>query len=77
MKLENPNAASVALALYRDCLRKMLIGRGIECQELDSSFMLVFHEVTDAIQFCILVSSSSLRVAGDVDSCATRLACNL
>ncbi|KAK9805480.1 hypothetical protein WJX72_000629 [[Myrmecia] bisecta] len=63
MKLENPGAAAIALALYRDCLRKTLAGRGVECQELDGSFMLVFHNVTDAIQFCILAQEALLAVA--------------
>ncbi|KAK9828712.1 hypothetical protein WJX72_001669 [[Myrmecia] bisecta] len=63
MKLENPGAAQLALTLYRDCLRKTLVGRGTECQELDGSFMLAFKTVIDAIQFCVLGQEALLGVA--------------
>ncbi len=55
MKQENASAAALALTLYRDCLRKILARHGIECQELDGSFMLAFGNVIEAIKFCVLV----------------------
>lgn len=48
--------AEVALNLYRECLRKVLMQRGgYECQETEGSFMLAFYNCIDAVQFCVLV----------------------
>ena len=50
--------AEVALNLYRECLRKVLMQRGgYECQETEGSFMLSFYNCIDAVQFCVLVRS--------------------
>ena len=57
MREANQAMAEVALNLYRECLRKVLMQRGgYECQETEGSFMLSFYNCVDAVQFCILVS---------------------
>ena len=57
MRESNQTMAEVALNLYRECLRKVLMQRGgYECQETEGSFMLSFYNCIDAVQFCILVS---------------------
>ena len=57
MREANQAMAEVALSLYRECLRKVLMQRGgYECQETEGSFMLSFYNCIDAVQFCILVS---------------------
>lgn len=56
MREANQPMAEVALNLYRECLRKVLMQRGgYECQETEGSFMLSFYNCIDAVQFCILV----------------------
>ena len=58
MRESNQAMAEVALNLYRECLRKVLMQRGgYECQESEGSFMLSFYNCIDAVQFCILVSA--------------------
>lgn len=57
MRESNQAMSEVALNLYRECLRKVLMQRGgYECQETEGSFMLSFYNCVDAVQFCILVS---------------------
>ncbi len=57
MREANQAMAEMALNLYRECLRKVLMQRGgYECQETEGSFMLSFYNCIDAVQFCILVT---------------------
>ena len=61
MREANQPMAEVALNLYRECLRKVLMQRGgYECQETEGSFMLSFYNCIDAVQFCVLVSLTQL-----------------
>ena len=70
MRESNQPMAEVALNLYRECLRKVLMQRGgYECQESEGSFMLSFYNCIDAVQFCILVSPT-LRSALTMSSSA-------
>ena len=58
MREANQAMAEMALNLYRECLRKVLMQRGgYECQETEGSFMLSFYSCIDAVQFCVLVTS--------------------
>lgn len=71
MRESNQTMAEVALNLYRECLRKVLMQRGgYECQETEGSFMLSFYNCIDAVQFCILVRSHANMHAD------SRLHCN-
>ena len=56
------DAANSALLIYLACVRKLLrrFG-GYECQEADGSFMLAFKHPTDAILFCLMVSTQAYR----------------
>ncbi len=57
MREANQAMAEMALNLYRECLRKVLMQRGgYECQETEGSFMLSFYNCIDAVQFCVLVT---------------------
>ncbi|DBA86983.1 TPA: hypothetical protein ACH3X2_000365 [Trebouxia sp. C0005] len=63
MREANQAMAEVALNLYRECLRKVLMQRGgYECQETEGSFMLSFYSCIDAVQFCILAQHALLAV---------------
>lgn len=68
MREANQAMAEMALNLYRECLRKVLMQRGgYECQETEGSFMLSFYNCLDAVQFCVLVTF--LACASLLDCC--------
>ena len=69
MREANQPMAEVALNLYRECLRKVLMQRGgYECQETEGSFMLSFYNCIDAVQFCILVSIPGCNLGLSISS---------
>ena len=68
--------AEVALNLYRECLRKVLMQRsGYECQETEGSFMLSFYNCIDAVQFCVLVRSLCNMLTEDFTSTFKEACC--
>lgn len=52
----NRAAAELALELYSDCVRwLLLVGGGYECQESEGTFMVAFSSADVAIEWCLMV----------------------
>jgi hypothetical protein len=52
----NREAAELALELYSDCVRwLLLVGGGYECQEAEGTFMVAFSSADVAIEWCLMV----------------------
>lgn len=52
----NRAAAELALELYSDCVRwLLLVGGGYECQESEGTFMVAFSSPDVAIEWCLMV----------------------